>query len=606
MTIAKDFTRLFRHISQRRRWQLVALMLLMLMGATAEMVTLGAVVPFLALLASPNLSDQYPIISDFLRLLGIESANLLISAGVLFGAVALLAAGIRMLLMWAMYRFTYGLGADLGGTVYLRTLYQPYVWHVSHNTSQILAGIQKVNSVTNNTIVQAVQGIAALIMTLAILGMLLTIDAGTALLAGAGFLTIYGLTSWATRRHLRQNSQTIARNETLRMQAVQEGLGGIRDVLLDGSQPLYHRRFTLKDYEMRRAQASNSFIAAAPRFVIESAGMILIVALAFWLSARDGGLTDAVPVLGALAIGAQKLLPQMQQAYSAWSSINGSRHQLHDVLALLEGPLPLARQIEKKIERRGQSPRTVVADKPLIAFKNLSFSYHPNGATVLEGISFEIPRGSRIGIVGKTGSGKSTLVDLIMGLLEPSEGRIFIDDQPLTSETVRTWQARIAHVPQAIFLSDASIAENIAFGVPSESIDRDRMRLAASQAQLETFIEGLPKQYDTPVGERGVRLSGGQRQRIGLARALYKQADVLVLDEATSALDDNTERAVMNALAQLGSEITVLMIAHRLSTLSRCDAILVLEAQRPPRWMNYEDLISAPDSDIKTPKLTNA
>lgn len=593
MPLTTDLKRLLQHLSRRRLWQLAGLTMLMLTGAAAEMATLGAVVPFLGLLSNPSAIDQYPLITSVLNALGFDLSNMLLAAGVLFGVVALLAAALRMLLMWVLYRFTFGLGADLGGEVYLRTLHQPYAWHVRHNTSEILAGIQKVNAVIYSVMIQLMQGGVSLLITLAILAALLVIDFQTAMLAGIGFSALYGATTLITRRKVLRNSATISRNETLRMQSVQEGLGGIRDVLLDSSQPIYHRRFALQDYAMRRAQASNSFIAASPRFVIESAGMILIVALAFWLSGREGGLTSAIPVLGALAIGAQKLLPQMQQAYAAWSSINGSRDQLHDVLALLERPDTQASRHSTTAQPTEQSATQFAKVSPLIAFSKVSFQYRKNAAMILDGTSFSIARGARVGIVGQTGSGKSTLVDLIMGLITPSAGQILIDGKPLTEENRRHWQARIAHVPQAIFLSDATIAENIAFGVVAERIDLERMRLAASRAQLSDFVEHLPAGYQTPVGERGVRLSGGQRQRIGLARALYKRADVLVLDEATSALDDATEQAVMNALAELGNEITVLMIAHRVSTLSRCDAILIVDAGQTPRWVTYPELVSS-------------
>jgi len=592
MSLTNDFKRLLHHVYPRRRWQFAALVPLMLLGAAGEMATLGAVVPFLGLLANPGLADQSPLINRAVATLGIESANLLLAVGLLFGLIAVIAAAVRILLMWVMYSFTFGLGADLGGEVYLRTLYQSYAWHVSRNTSEILAGIQKINAVTNNVILQVIQGGVALIMTLAILGMLLSINVEVAFLAGLGFATLYSIISWITRKRLRENSQTIARNETLRTQAVQEGLGGIRDVLLDGAQPIYLRRFAVLDHAMRTRQAENSFFAAAPRFVIESVGMVLIVGLAFWLSGRDGGLSNAIPVLGALALGAQRLLPQMQQVYAAWSSVIGNRHHLHDVLELLERPM-LTNSGDKTAPSYTKSRGHVVNEtaQPLIALRQIGFRFHLNATAILDNVSLDIPRGARIGIVGQTGSGKSTLVDLIMGLLDPTHGQILIDGEQLTTENRRAWQVRVAHVPQAIFLSDASIAENIAFGVQPDHIDPARVRCAAMQAQLESFIETLPQKYDTVVGERGVRLSGGQRQRIGIARALYKQTDVLVLDEATSALDDVTERAVMNALSDLGSEITVLMIAHRLSTLSQCDAILVLEVQRPPRLVTYAELL---------------
>lgn len=562
------------HVTPRRRWQLAGLLVLMLVGAAAEMATLGAVVPVLALLADPESVNQYPAMQ---RLLGSRSANpadMLRWTAALFAVVALAAASVRMLLFWATYHFTFGLGADIGGEVYRRTLHRPYSWHVARNSSEVLAAIEKVNSVTNNVIVQLVQGGVALLISVAILVTLLAIDARTAVIAGAGFALLYGLTTIVSRRRLRRNAQLIAVNRTNRVRAVQEGLGGIRDVLLDGTQGIYHRRFAAFDNEMRRAQASNAFIGASPRVFMEAAGVVLIMALAYGLSSRQGGLAQAVPVLGALALGAQKLLPQMQQIYHAWSAITGNRGELDDVLALLDAPMAPEHTVVP--ERAHQVSPSPIAGRPLIALRRVGFQYHARGPEVLHSIDLEIPRGMRIGIVGTTGSGKSTLIDLIMGLLQPCQGRIEIEGQSLAPQNLRAWQDRIAHVPQAIYLVDTSIAENIALGTPLERIDWERLEQAARKAQLADFVAALPSGYRTHVGERGVRLSGGQRQRIGLARALYKRADVLVLDEATSALDNQTEQQVIAALDELHGDKTVLMIAHRLSTIKSCDRIVVI------------------------------
>jgi ABC-type multidrug transport system fused ATPase/permease subunit len=565
---------LFSHLSVRRRWQLAGLVLLMVVGAVAEMATLGAVVPFLALLVDPDSVNRYPAL---LRLLGQEGAErhgILRWAAVLFAVIAMAAAGLRMLLFWASYRFTFGLGADIGGELYRRTLYRPYSWHVARNSSEILAAIEKVNSVTNSVIVQLVQGGVALLMAVAILATLLAIDAKIALIAGSVFSCLYGLTTLVSRPRLRRNAKSIAKNRTKRVQSVQEGLGGIRDVLLDGTQPIYHRRFAKFDNEMRRAQAGNAFIGASPRVFMEAAGVVLIMLLAYGLSGQQGGLAQAVPILGALALGAQKLLPQMQQVYHAWSAITGSRAELDDVLSLLEAPI--APEYTAMPAQSSQAILMPQTGQPLVALRRVSFRYHPDAPQVLHSIDLEIPRGMRIGIVGTTGSGKSTLIDLIMGLLQPCQGRIEIEGQTLHAQNLRAWQDRIAHVPQSIHLIDASIAENIALGTPPERIDWNRVEEAARKAQLEEFLATLPQQYQTTVGERGVRLSGGQRQRIGLARALYKRADVLVLDEATSALDNQTEQEIIGALDKLHGEKTVLMIAHRLSTIQNCDRIVVI------------------------------
>ena len=282
------------------------------------------------------------------------------------------------------------------------------------------------------------------------------------------------------------------------------------------------------------------------------------------MSRRPGGITAAIPVLGALALGAQRLLPLMHQAYSGFTLGIGNVRLLGDIAALAEASVDE--------DDRGGVP---LPFEQSIELRSVGFG-HPESSFALAGIGFQIGRGERIGVAGPTGSGKSTLLDLIMGLLEPDSGEILIDESPLDAGNRGRWRAQIAHVPQSVYLADESIAANIAFGVSPAAVDHERVRLAAATAQLDGFVTGLPQGYETRVGERGIRLSGGQRQRVGIARALYKQAPVLIFDEATSALDDATETAVLNAIMALGTEITVIMIAHRLSTLAGCDRIVRL------------------------------
>jgi ABC-type multidrug transport system fused ATPase/permease subunit len=597
MTLSASLVRLYVHLSRRRRWQLVGLFFLMLVSAFAEMATLGAVVPFLALLADPTVANKYPLLQTVLSWFGAEDGNILLSAGIIFCIITICAALVRMLMMWSSMRFSYGLGADIGAEVYRRTLHQPYTWHVSQNSSDVLAGIDKVNGVVNGILTPIMQGVVALVMVVGILLMLIAIDWQTALIAGVGFTVLYGITTLALGSQVKSNSQIISFNMSRRVQAVQEGLGGIRDVLLDGTQSVYHHRFSGVDYAMRRAQASNAVIGASPRYIIEAAGMVLIVALAYWLSPRQGGLTGAIPVLGALAIGAQKLLPQMQLVYASWSSINGSRHQLDDVLDFLKKPNEYEiTEVISKVNHRKSSDIALHKEpvtykrKPLIVLRNVNFKYKADTPEVLHNINLEIEQGSRIGFIGKTGSGKSTLIDLIMALLHPTTGHIEVDGVTLDKNNYRDWQKRIAHVPQVIYLSDATIAENIAFGVPFAQIDLPRVKTASAQAQLSDFIEGMPKNYLTHVGERGVRLSGGQRQRIGLARAFYKKADILVFDEATSALDMTTEKLLMSAIEGIGKNYTILTIAHRLSTLSNCNRIFEIDSGSVVNVHNYHDL----------------
>jgi ABC-type multidrug transport system fused ATPase/permease subunit len=333
---------------------------------------------------------------------------------------------------------------------------------------------------------------------------------------------------------------------------------------------------------LRLAMGNNIFMAGSPRFAMEAIGMVLIVALAYSLSLQPGGAASALPLLGALALGAQRLLPALQQSYSAWAGIAGSRTALAETLAFLEQPLP-----EGVLEQQLQP----LGFKDKICFEGVSFYYANNDRLVIDNLNLVIPRCARVGIVGGTGSGKSTMLDLLMGLIEPTQGNVRVDGVSITGQNRRAWQRVIAHVPQTIYLADTTLAENIAFGVPRSAIDMRRVREAARQAKIADFIESRPEGYDAFVGERGVRLSGGQRQRIGIARALYKQASVLIFDEATSALDNATEQEVMSAIAELDRDLTVVIVAHRLTTIKHCDSIVELSNGRLVAQGTYDQLL---------------
>ena len=315
--------------------------------------------------------------------------------------------------------------------------------------------------------------------------------------------------------------------------------------------------------------------------------MILIAALAYGLSREAGGIATALPVLGALAFGAQRLLPALQMSYNAWATIAGNQASLANAVDLLDQPVPT--------EMLQPAPAPLPF-RESIRFEAVRFRYINDGPWVLDGINLTIPKGVRVGFVGSTGSGKSTTLDLLMGLLMPTEGELRVDGQPISGNHLRAWQRTIAHVPQSIYLADTTLAENIAFGVPRDAIDLQRVQQAARQAQIADFIENRPEGYNAFVGERGIRLSGGQRQRIGIARALYKQASVLVFDEATSALDNATEQSVLDAIEGLSRDLTILLIAHRLTTVRRCDTIVELEHGSVVAQGTYEQLLECSPS----------
>ena len=573
----------WRHLSRRRHRQFYALFALLILGATAEIVSLGAVLPFVAILTSPKRVFKIHFVAHIAQSWGINSpTGLVLPLTIAFGGAALASGSIRMLLSWASIRFAYASGADISIEVYRRTLYQPYSVHVARNSSDVISGItQKVDGVVE-VLNHIFLLLTSAVVLLAIMGTLLAIDPVIAAVATVSFGMSYGSIAWLSRRRLHRNSRRIANEQTRVLKALQEGLGGIRDVLLDGTQPLYCDIYTRADAPLRRAQGNNFFIAASPRFAMEAVGMILVALLAYSLRLRPGGIGAALPVIGAVALGAQRMIPALQQGYHAWATIVGRRVSVAMTLHLLDQP------VATELFRPPPRPMGFVRE---IRFESVRFRYSEEGPWVLDGVGFAIPRGARVGIVGGTGSGKTTTLDLLMGLLLPTAGTIEVDGAPLQGELIRAWQRTIAHVPQAIYLADASIAENIALGTPPDAIDMDRVRRAARRAQIAEFIESRAEGYAATVGERGVRLSGGQRQRIGIARALYKEAGVLIFDEATSALDTTTEQSVMRAIDDLDRDLTILLIAHRLSTVRRCDVIMELGQGRMIAHGTYDELL---------------
>lgn len=559
-------------------------MVLMLFASFVEILSIAAVLPFLAVLTGPERVFAHTSAQPIIQMLGLtKPAQLLLPLTISFGVAALIAGAMRMVLLWSSTRLTFSTGGDLSINIYQRTLYQSYAVHCSRNSSEVINGITgKTNGVIYGIISPTLILINSVVMLVVIMVAMLAVEPVIALSAFCGFGLIYFSIIRITRKQLLLDSQRIARESSQVIKLLQEGLGGIRDILIDGSQSTYCGVYLNADLSLRRAQGNTMFIAYSPRYGMEAFGMILISILAYTLVQQSDGVAKAVPILGALALGAQRLLPVLQQGYAAWSAIRGGQVSLQDTLELLDQPLP----------DYVDQPRAI----PLpfdnsISLKQLGFRYSSQTPFVLKQLNLVIPKGSRVGFIGATGSGKSTLLDIVMGLLQPTEGTLEIDGQVVVPANHRAWQAHIAHVPQAIFLADSTIEENIAFGLPKDQINHQRVRQAAQQAQIADIIESWPKQYQTFVGERGIRLSGGQRQRIGIARALYKLADVIIFDEATSALDNETEQAVMQAIESLSHDLTLLIIAHRVTTLKSCTQIVELCDGGIKRIGSYQDII---------------
>ncbi len=557
----------------------------MICASFAELLSIGSVLPFLSVLIAPDSPKWAGFIDPLKHLFNLNSSqDILAVITIAFCACAIGAGLIRLLLLRKSLFLSAAIGSDIGFDMYNRTLHQPYENHLNRNSSETIDGISiKSTAIANGVVMPVLYIISSAIMVSVIFISLLYISPLPTLLALAIFGAIYLSVIAFTKNQLLKNSKDIAIESVNVIRSLQEGLGGIRDVLLDGTQKTFGDIYKKSDFILRRAYASSSFISVSPRFAVEAIGILLIALLAFYTSTQPNGIQNAIPIIGAAVLAAQRILPLMQQSYSAWSNLRQNQYSLVDTLEFLDQKIPGYFDPHIKIDLQFEKS---------ISLDNLSFMYSGETKFALQNVSLRIDKGDRIGIIGETGSGKSTLLNILMGLLRPTSGGILVDGTALNEGSLRSWQDRIAHVPQNIFLSDGTIEENIAFGSPSEKINHQLSQMATEQAQLSDFIDSLPNGLSTLVGEGGLKLSGGQRQRIGIARAIYKKADIIIFDEATSALDAETENAVINSINGLSKDLTIIMVAHRISTLKGCSRIIKLDKLGNISETNYQSLIS--------------
>jgi ATP-binding cassette, subfamily B, bacterial PglK len=583
LSLSELLLKFYQHIDRRRKQQLLLLVGLTLISSIAEIISLGAIMPFIAVLTQPDSISEYSFVLEAFKFLRIfNEDNIALSLTIIFMTASLLAGGLRLFLLWFSIRLTNATGSDISIDAYNRTLYQPYKVHIASSSSSIISSITQKVSVATSILMSLVSLITSFILFLSISITLIFINPIMAIVAGLSFGTLYWIIAWNTVHRLRNNGKCIALEQTNVVKALQEGLGAIRDILIDGVQGLYSSIYGKSIRRLMRANAENKFINQAPRYAMETFGLLLIASLAYVLTTKDNGANNVFPQLAALALGAQRLLPLMQLLYGNWATISSSHAALSDVVDLLEQPLP------NNINQKKLSP---LQFQNSIGLNHISFRYTDKGPLVLDDITLTIYKGSRVGFIGSTGDGKTTILDIIMLLLRPTQGTITVDGSTMDERLKGAWQQNVSHVPQNIFLIDSTITENIAFGIPLKDIDFLRVQDAASRAQIAEFIENSAEGYNTIVGERGVKLSGGQRQRIGIARALYKQANLIILDEATSALDSKTERKFMEEIEKLGDDVTIIIVAHRLTTLENCSIIVELSSGKINNIGSYEEIV---------------
>ncbi|MDR5903015.1 ABC transporter ATP-binding protein [Halomonas icarae] len=552
------------------------LQILVVVMSLAEIAGVVSIGPFMALVGDMSQLQGEGIMAELYRASGFnEPRTFLFWLGIGVLVVLTSAALISMFTIWRLSMYGSRVGAELASRLYAHYMHQPWLFHASGSSSQLTNQIaQECGRITNSIIQPLMQMNAKLVLATL---MAITIFLYNPLVAVIGlviFSFAYALLFRTVRRRLMRNGKTISEAQRLRFKLMGEGFGGIKDSLLLGRQQVFTERFDRASLRFAEAQGTNTAMSQAPRYAMEliAFGSVIFLIL-YLLAAHEGNLGTILPVLSVYALAGFKLLPAFQQVYTSLSQIRGNLAAFDalrdDLYASSCQPI---RQALTKQERTEQH----LVPMHSIQLADITFAYPGKHEPALNGLNLEIPANQVIGLVGASGSGKSTAIDLLLGLIEPQQGQVLVDGQPLTDENRRPWQNSLGFVPQTIFLADSSIRENIAFGLPPELIDDDKVRHAASMAHLDELLAELPDGLETRVGERGVQLSGGQRQRIGIARALYHDADVLVLDEATSALDGITEKLIMDAIHDFSGKKTIIMIAHRLATVKQCDSIYLL------------------------------
>jgi ABC-type multidrug transport system fused ATPase/permease subunit len=537
----------------------------MAISAVFEVIGVGSILPFTAVLAQPEIASQNRYLNWLKTFSGLEGQDFVLALGLLAVTTIVLANATSISMTWMLTRFTWRQGHNLGERLLASYMAMPYVEFLRRNTADMLENLfTETVRVVTGVLIPALMLLSRSLAMLCIAGLLFVLDpvvaALTFVLIGGAFLILFVL----IRRSVARNSAESAQQRKLAFRAATEALNGIRDVKLHGLEGFMLERFSAPSRASARFEAANQVINSTPRYFLEIvafAGLILVV-LFLVRFGQIGSLF--APLLATYAVAAYRLMPALQQVY-------GSLTQLQYHQASLD---MLLREIKDHPKSAIPAPAPAPAfDTCDIRLTAVRFAYDADARPVLEDIDLHIPPRTSVAITGRTGSGKTTLVDIIMGLLEASSGRVTVDRIPLDRNSAPYWQARVGYVPHNFYLLDDTIAANIAFGVAPSEMNRAEIERAAKIANLHDFVSGLEKGYDAIVGERGGRLSSGQRQRIGIARALYRRPSVLVLDEATSALDYETEAAIVEALNKLKHQITIIMIAHRLHTIEQCDAV---------------------------------
>lgn len=582
----RKFLYLFDRAEKRRGSLLMGMIVVMALLETAG---IASVMPFLSVLSNPGVIESNPTAAALYAAFGFDNVDqFLFALGVAAFAVMLLSAGFRALTLYLMNRFIEMRRHSIGERLLKSYLNQPYEFFLNRHSSDLAKSIlSETDQLIANVLRPGMMMAAYAVVVAAIVVLLIAVDPKLAVsvavvvggMYGVMFCAVQGLMSRAGKDRSLANKERFA--------ATSDALSGIKDIKVLGRESVYLAKFRMPSIRQARHFATSQTLSLVPRYFIEALAFGGIIAITLFLLAGSGGtatgaLDKVLPLLGLYALAGYRLLPAMQHVYQGVTKLQFGQAALDGVYEEL-----VRNAVPPVVERHVPELRF----ENQVEFHNVHYTFPNTTRPALAAISLDIPVGSTVGFVGPTGAGKSTLIDLLLGLLSPTSGRIAVDGVTITDSNVRAWQRLLGYVPQSIFMSDASLAENIALGVPRDRVDLARVEQCARLAQVHDFIVNeIPLGYESTIGERGVRLSGGERQRIGIARALYHDPPILVFDEATSALDTVTEQAVMSAITALAGSKTIVMIAHRLSTVRNCQKIVLMERGTIAGQGTFEEL----------------
>ena len=541
----------------------------MLISSIAEVISIGSVIPFIKALTDPELVMNYSFLQPFFVFFNIRSSSeLLLPVSLFFSSMVLLAGVIRIIFLYYINKFSFSVGLDLGALAYKKTLFKNFLDHTDTSSSKVISIItQKIQLTIFNILIPILNIINSIILGFAIFITLFIFNPLLSISCLLFFGGTYFLFNFFTKKRKLQDSVISSKSMNKTIKILQESLNNIRNIIIDNSYDEYLSLFKKTDRDLKQAQLSISFFSQFPKFIIESIGIIFIIMIAIYLYSKNNNISDVLIPIGVLALSAQKLLPLLQKIYHSWYVIKSSFHAFSELIDLLDS------------SDKNKKPTKQFSFNKRICLNNISFKYKNNNNYVLQNISLEINKGDVIGIIGETGSGKSTLVDIILGLVPPSSGSISIDGHDVNFEKHLFSLKNVCYVPQNIFLSDSSVKSNIHFGHNCD-LSINKVIKSCKKANIHDHIMTLENQYESEIGELGSRLSGGQKQKLAFARLFYKNFNFIILDESTSALDTKTEELLIKEINQFSKNKTIIMIAHRISSLKNCNKILEVKNKK--------------------------